>query len=373
MFQNIKVDIIYFKTYTDFELEFNLCGCCRMRLLTDKAPDKKTLVHSLARAVSRSRVIIIAGKLLGDEGTIGLISHAIGKETAVIDKAQYGISGDDEIKVISGATPLVTPSGEFGGCIIESGPQSMILLTDDKAVRKTVMNTLIHPYIEELCATELKAKADAAVQAPIAPATPVTEEPVLSAEEPETEAENETVDILSSSEGIETVENANAEPVAETENETEETAPPIAENEKAEDSIPISAYSASPDNSVELYGGMVFEEDADVKREPYAVPDTSVDDGMYIEPQRMKKGATNYYNHRYGAESFDETVYRTDTGNNTKRPSVFYGNTAILITAIVLLVILAVLCYCIFYIPSKDGVSAAAYLRETFGTLLGKS
>ena len=92
MFQNIKVDIIYFKTYTDFELEFNLCGCCRMRLLTDKAPDKKTLVHSLARAVSRSRVIIIAGKLLGDEGTIGLISHSIGKETAVIDKAQYGIS-----------------------------------------------------------------------------------------------------------------------------------------------------------------------------------------------------------------------------------------------------------------------------------------
>ena len=373
MFQNIKVDIIYFKTYTDFELEFNLCGCCRMRLLTDKAPDKKTLVHSLARAVSRSRVIIIAGKLLGDEGTIGLISHSIGKETAVIDKAQYGISGDDEIKVISGATPLVTPSGEFGGCIIESGPQSMILLTDDKAVRKTVMNTLIHPYIEELCATELKAKADAAVQAPIAPATPVTEEPALSAEEPETEAETETVDILSSSEGIETVENTNAETVAETETETEETAPPIAENEKAEESIPISAYSASHDNSVELYGGMVFEEDADVKREPYAVPDTSVDDGMYIGPQRMKKGATNYYNHRYGAESFDETVYRTDTGNNTKRPSVFYGNTAILITAIVLLVILAVLCYCIFYIPSKDGVSAAAYLRETFGTLLGKS
>lgn len=373
MFQNIKVDIIYFKTYTDFELEFNLCGCCRMRLLTDKAPDKKTLVHSLARAVSRSRVIIIAGKLLGDEGTIGLISHSIGKETAVIDKAQYGISGDDEIKVISGATPLVTPSGEFGGCIIESGPQSMILVTDDKAVRKTVMNTLIHPYIEELCATELKAKADAAVQAPIAPATPVTEEPALSAEEPETEAETETVDILSSSEGIETVENTNAETVAETETETEETAPPIAENEKAGDSIPISAYSASPDNSVELYGGMVFEEDVDVKREPYAVSDISEDDGMYIEPQRMKKGATNYYNHRYAAESFDETVYRADTGNNTKRASVFYGNIAILITAIVLLVILAVLCYCIFYIPSKDGVSAAAYLKETFGTLLGKN
>ncbi|MEE1055109.1 MAG: hypothetical protein U0L36_04660, partial [Acutalibacteraceae bacterium] len=68
MFQIIKVDIIYYQTNTDFEMEFNLCGCCRMRLLTDNAPDKKTLVHSLARAVSRSRVIIIVGNLFGEEG-----------------------------------------------------------------------------------------------------------------------------------------------------------------------------------------------------------------------------------------------------------------------------------------------------------------
>ena len=39
MFQNVKVDIIYYDTSTDFELEFNLCGCCRMRLLTDKTDD----------------------------------------------------------------------------------------------------------------------------------------------------------------------------------------------------------------------------------------------------------------------------------------------------------------------------------------------
>lgn len=57
MFQNIKVDIIYFKTYTDFELEFTFAAAAVCGLLTDKAPDKKTLVHSLARAVSRSRVI----------------------------------------------------------------------------------------------------------------------------------------------------------------------------------------------------------------------------------------------------------------------------------------------------------------------------
>ena len=40
MFQNLKVDVIYYKTNSDFEMEFNLCGCCRMRLLSDKTPDK---------------------------------------------------------------------------------------------------------------------------------------------------------------------------------------------------------------------------------------------------------------------------------------------------------------------------------------------
>ena len=57
MLYNLRSDIIYYKSGSDFELEFNLCGCCRMRLLTAKPSNKKTFVHSLARAVSRSRVI----------------------------------------------------------------------------------------------------------------------------------------------------------------------------------------------------------------------------------------------------------------------------------------------------------------------------
>ena len=56
MFQNIKVDIIYYKTATDFEMEFNLCGCCRMRLLTDKAPDRKSMVHGISIARARSDI-----------------------------------------------------------------------------------------------------------------------------------------------------------------------------------------------------------------------------------------------------------------------------------------------------------------------------
>ena len=75
------------------------------------------------------------------------------------DNKTYGISGTDEIEIIEGSTPLVTADGIFGGCIIESGPQTMILLSDSKNVRKQIMQTLIHPYIEELYTADLTEKA----------------------------------------------------------------------------------------------------------------------------------------------------------------------------------------------------------------------
>lgn len=150
MVQNLKVDIIYHQTPSDFEMEFNLCGCCRMRLLSDKTSDKKGFVKALARNVSRSRVIIGCGPLFGEEGIIRLVSKAIGNGLAVCDNKTYGINGNDQIHIINGSTPLVTPDGYFGGCIIESGPQTIILLTENKTFRKTIMQNLIHPYIEEI-------------------------------------------------------------------------------------------------------------------------------------------------------------------------------------------------------------------------------
>ena len=140
MFQNMKTDIIYYKTNTDFEMEFNLCGCCRMRLLTDKTPDRKTMVHSLARAVSRSQIIIIVGSLFGKSGSIAAIAEAIGSKLVVADNKTYGIKSTDEIEILETSTPLVTPDGIFGGCIIESGPQTMILLSENKSIRKTILS-----------------------------------------------------------------------------------------------------------------------------------------------------------------------------------------------------------------------------------------
>ena len=150
MVQNLKVDVIYHLTASDFEMEFNLCGCCRMRLLSDKTTDKKSFVKALARGVARSRVIIACGPLFNSDGLISTVATAIGNNLTLCDNKTYGINSDEPIHIINGSTPLVTPNGYFGGCIIESGPQTIILLTENKAFRKAIMQNLIHPYIEEI-------------------------------------------------------------------------------------------------------------------------------------------------------------------------------------------------------------------------------
>ena len=148
--QNMKTDIVYYMGNTDFEMEFNLCGCCRMRLLTDKAENQKELISALARAVSRSRVILVCGPVFGETGLMKTISTALNAKAEIIDNSKFGIAGDEKIEVIAGAVPLVTADGIFGGCIIESGPQSIIILSENRNVRKSLMNGLVHQYIEEL-------------------------------------------------------------------------------------------------------------------------------------------------------------------------------------------------------------------------------
>lgn len=187
MIQDIKVDIIYYMTATDFEFEFNLGGCCHMRLLNDKAKDKKSFVNALARAVSRSRIIISCGPLFGEDGLINTIATAIGHTLEEVNNKAYGISGEEKIEIISGSVPLVTPEGYFGGCIIESGPQSIIVLTENRTLRKSIMKTLIHPYISDISTMNSSDKISAVE----------TEDKIV---EPQTEtqpAEDETVYIKS--------------------------------------------------------------------------------------------------------------------------------------------------------------------------------
>ena len=337
MFQNIKVDVIYYKTPTDFEMEFNLSGCCRMRLLTDKAPDRKVLVNQMVRAVSRSRIIIVSGALFGEDSIIETCAKAIGNPLAEIDNSQFGIDSDENILIIKDSVPLVSKEGIFGGCIIEQGPQTLILLTENKSIRKGIMQNLIHPYIKEIVAAELVEKEEIAEE----PVEETTEEPVEEMFEETADTEEEISD--------------EAEEIAEETKEDTEEIPEPANQLIADDEDDDIQMVETPDEPQDDY------------RAAEDISDLYVESGK--KKKLFKKKKYDYNDHDL-ENDFEEDItdqYEEDTPKKSGKGL----NISIIILSVILLLVVAVLCYCIFVVPQSEGVSAGAYLKETFNTLLG--
>lgn len=368
MLYNLRSDIIYYKTNSDFELEFNLCGCCRMRLLTDKPSNKKAFVHSLARAVSRSRVILIAGALFGEESTIKTVAQALGTETEITNNTKFNIATDDEIEIIKGSVPLVSADGLFGGCIIESGPQTMILLTDNKTLRKTLMTTLIHPYIAELYAAESTNKEQP---------SPTPQEPDAIQEEPEFETEG-----LILEDNADSLE-VNAEEVEE--NEVAEPLPIIIETEDEE------ASNEGYDHSIDA-DQLIFEETASEDSEE---PEQEIDaDTIIMDTDENEKHAfPEEYTTTFNQFVFDSEIdkksqkaeqrnipqndflYLDDNGDmfndneeETAPKSSRLNIATLIVTAILLLAIIAI-CYCIFAVAGSEGVSPTEYIQTIWQTV----
>lgn len=414
MFQNIKVDIIYHKSNTDFEMEFNLCGCCRMRLLTTKSPDKKTLVHSLARAVSRSRVIIIVGELFGQNNIVDTIAAATGSKTEITDNQKYGIDSNIDIKIIKNSIPLVTPEGYFGGCIIEKGPQTMILLSDNKNVRKSVMRSLIHPYIEELCALDLKEKAEAVIEKQDKNALfdiPEDEEKELEnlpRDNEETELEEEDIKEKTTEEAVE---------ISEADEESEEV---LVESEFVfqDEADDVADERIVDDDDIE---GLVVEsdEEADV---PYNVEDNDDIEGLIIDSQETDE---EYYEDEMDLvteddyeeiemESMDSEILGEDDSYEVESDLLYEANTIDLKTfkkrnaeyynddealeglfteedeiyrkkgelmgssnwllwliTIIVVALFLVVCYALLVVPASDGVSPVSYLKDIYNILFG--
>lgn len=142
---NLKTEIIYFKCTTDFEFEFNLNTALQMRLFTSCPNTDKSFLSALALAVSRSRAIIITSKF--DEELITKLAGSIGFKTEIVSPDEFGITSMETDKIITGGVPLVTDDGVYGGIILESGPQSLIIITNERATRKKLMNSLVHNYL----------------------------------------------------------------------------------------------------------------------------------------------------------------------------------------------------------------------------------
>lgn len=327
MVQNLKVDIIYHMTTSDFEMEFNLCGCCRMRLLSDKTSDRKGFIKALARDVSRSRVIIVCGPLFGNEGIISTVATAISSGTTRCDNKTYGINSNDEIHIINGSTPLVTSDGYFGGCIIESGPQTIILLTENKAFRKSIMQNLIHPYIEDISYIPTKTEEPPQDEEEVVFETAINEEEnYVTQTDDYDEDDNDSIETLPSLEGEHNIEF-------------------IMDDDTPSDDTSYSESNDQPllDQSYDLMYTEI-EKEEDIK-------------SRYANPYTPSEGDIMFIAER---DDEDETLYKQESGKRAL-------DISIVILVLLLLLSLLAISYFMFLRPMTMGLQVGEYLKEIFG------
>ena len=328
MVQNLKVDIIYHQSPSDFEMEFNLGSSCHMRLLSDRTTDKKGLIKALVRGVARSRVIICCGPLFGAEGLVSIVAKAIGAGTDLCNNKTYGINSDEEINIIKGSTPLVTPDGYFGGCIIESGPQTIILLTENKTFRKSIMKTLSHPYMAEISYVSPNANIATAVveKERVEYNTAVSENEVYITQDEENTVDDEEPNLLYDAND----DQHNIEFVMDGENAQDDE-----DEYKIEEIVPEDTY-------YDMYTSVETEEIKERTQNPYT---TSESDSMFISNVET-----------------DEVEQKRRKKDNLRAMDI----TIVTLALLILLAILAIV-YLLVLRPVSMGVSVGGYIKEIFG------
>lgn len=379
MIQNIKVDVIYYMGSKDFEMEFNLCGCCRMRLLTDQVKDHKSFIHALSRAVTRSRVIMCVGPLFGEEGLIQNVSAAVRIPLEDVENEKYGIRSNSRIEIIKGSLPLVTADGIFGGCIVESGPQSIILLSESKSVRKSLMTSLIHPYMEEISiasstinsqAPDADAEDDdnATVQSTVAAeSVPFEAEvEVVGTIAAVSSAEDDSIDIFSSTvaAGVPADEENAAEALENViigeDNDTNKEIP----EPQSEDGVDENGLEDSPADGEATAETQGEGEDANSGEAQPSVEPLPKKIDLYIEPQRVKFSKKNYYDTHYDYGEQSELYYAdTEDDDVPRRRSL---RVPVLIFTVILLLAVLVLVYLLVFVPMREGYSISQYVETLF-------
>lgn len=143
--------------------------------------------------------------------------------------------------------------------------------------------------------------------------------------------------------------------------------PPTEAEEK-----PLSSFTTAEKDGVLLDGGMIFETDdyRSAGNDAYITDDEESD--FYIAPEKLRRSHTRRNNELYAPDADENRYYHIDDEQPELPRSFFKENLALIIVLAALLIITAVLCYCIFVVPAKSGVASGEYLRNIFDTLLGR-
>lgn len=330
MVQSIKTEIIYYGMPSDFEFEFNLCGCCQMRLLKETANDTSSLLRALQKGIARSRVIFVIGNTIGENNSISVISKAIGYSCEILDTDFYDIKSTEPIYIIKNSVPLISSDGIFGGCIIESGPQSMIFLTEDKRVRKEIMQNLVNAYISDLSRYQYIPE-------------PEEEQPTDTVEEIEETAEETALEIETAEETaleIETTEDAaDIEPEVEEEQETETQ---VESDDTLQEFEDIMSLSDEADTDEEAY-------------DPYKIENIITADDVDLDETDD-----------YDEEEIQDAYDKADDYAAARK-----FNIITLILSSILLLLLAFIVYSFIYLPLSNGVSVTDNFTNLFSFLKG--
>ncbi len=372
MLKNLKIDIIYYNTPSDFEFEFNLGGYCRSRILNAKANGLKETLTKLAVAVSRSRVIIIIGELLGENGCIAPVAKAISKQLVQVDHRQYHITSPEPINIIEGSLPLVSSNGEFGGCIIESGPQSIVFLSQDKSLRSSIEKELLSHYLTSLSMTSDE------------------ENDIVNFEETATEPEK-TNDIELSNESVlpeeplETIVSENTETIdtseiAETTEDTEDSTAHeediLSDAEPEDIEFEIDAVIEEDIISKETEE-VIFEDNAteETAEKPQFFEETDSTVPISEDTEPIKTEMSDLFsgsNEVISNDSFDNEGDDFDNYENVeKEPKKPLSPLikVLLVLFAVLFVVVAILLYYTVYLPGLDGVSFSEFIGNVLSLI----
>ncbi len=355
MLENIKLDIIYYGAQKDFEMEFNLCGCCRMRLLTTVAEDLKDFLNCLKVAVSRSRVVLLCGELYGEAGILSIISKAVGRDFEEVENHLYGIAGNGKTRLLKQSIPLVSSSGKLLGCVIEQGPQAIIMISNDKAGRKEIMQNLVHPYVKEKSKFETASDTNLGLvntesepDILISPEAQALEVPLETEEEideapiqADTEAEKSELSLGDTNDSAEELETVSLEDFS-------------AKNESATLEVDITREDTDEefienDNVLPNNGGLVLPENFDEDEADEAVFDSDIFK-KYNEDYSLINPANNRNNHKKGRNRGSSPI--------------------ILILFCLVLCLIGVMVYFLLVKPAQAGIDIGENFHNLFSFVL---
>lgn len=147
---DVRIEIIYFKQDSDIKLEFGLSSEYPIRLLSSKVSDEISFLKRLKTASLRSPIIITVGGFSKKDVYLPeIVAKATNLEMTETDFGKYKTENNGKILLPKGAVPIIYSDGTFNGCVIESGPQSIIMLPEDETNRMKLIKELIVPYISE--------------------------------------------------------------------------------------------------------------------------------------------------------------------------------------------------------------------------------